>query len=157
LVARSVPEISAPDFEQSLLGFMPINELSATEHWVAINGAEKTVELMRGRQVVELFEAPSVATDFAAGSYKVELMQSDALWYAPDQYFENRGLETPPAGSKGRYLKGALGNQVIYLSESIFLHDSPLFAAEVGGLQLDSESLQKLAELIEVGSVFVVR
>jgi len=157
VVARSMPEVSAPDFESTMLGFMPIDSLSGGENWVVLDLEEGSLRLMDGRDTTQSFLVNRLSADLPSGNYTVQLMQRNALWYAPEQYFLNRGLEIPPEGAGSRFLKGALGPQVIYLTEDIFIHSSPLYSEEVGGIQLEPQALDQLAGSLELGSVFVVR
>jgi len=157
VVARSMPAVSAPDFESTMLGFMPIDSLSGGESWVVLDLAEGSLRLMEGRDTAQSFSVKTVSAELDSGNYTVQLMQRNALWYAPDQYFLNRGLDVPPEGAGSRFLKGALGSQVIYLTEDIFIHSSPLYSDEVGGIQLQPYALDQLAGALELGSVFVVR
>ena len=157
VVARSMPEVSAPDFDSAMLGFMPIDSLSGGENWVVLDVTEGSLRLMQGRDTAQSFAIKTSAAELDSGNYTVQLMQRDALWYAPEQYFLNRGLDVPPEGAGSRFLKGALGSQVIYLTEDIFIHNSALYSDEVGGIQLESEALEQLASSLELGSVFMVR
>jgi len=65
-------------------------------------------------------------------------------------------LSLPAQNSKERYLKGALGDFVIYLDEKTPLHNSAVWAEDVGGIRVADNVIAKIYYQIEVGSLVQV-
>ena len=152
VIAGPVPEVSTAN-SSSMLAFMP-NRVSSAKNYISIDTTTSELSLMSGNFQIRSFKASNL-NNIPKGEYEVLLKQNNALWYASDEYFTNRGLKVPPAGDKSRYLRGALGNSVIYIDEDIAIHDAP--ASEVGGIILDSASLEEIYKQLEVGTQIVVK
>jgi hypothetical protein len=80
------------------------------------------------------------------------LKQQAPLWYAPDSYFEQRGLEIPAEGSKERYRRGAFGAFALFLNDQTPLHSGPADCPDLQGVQLPEDDLKELFDNVEVGS-----
>jgi hypothetical protein len=146
LIARVAPQISNLDESNyRALGFLPLPEpenrsahIDLKNNFIRINGKNAEYQIINSSLVI-----PS-------GSYTVLLKQQNPTWYAPDSYYQLRKLPVPPLGSKDRYLRGALGKHAIFLDNNLILHDTRAWSDEVGGVQLESQTLQELFEVTNV-------
>lgn len=91
------------------------------------------------------------------GVFRVSLKQKHPVWYAPDQYFQARNLETPHEFSPERYRKGALGEYAIFLDSGVTLHTSPVFLAEERGIAFRAKDLQNIYETLSFASYVEIR
>jgi hypothetical protein len=91
------------------------------------------------------------------GQYQVLHKQRNALWYAPDQYFTERGLKVPPQGDKSRYLRGALGDFVVFINKDTPIYSGPIWTEEIGGVRLSDDEMSRLYYRMEVGVPIEVR
>ncbi len=152
VIAGPVPEASSAA-SSSMLAFMP-SKIASSKNYLTIDRASSEIRLMNGAFSLKSFKVSGL-DQLPDGDYEILLKQNNALWYANDEYFTNRGLSVPPAGDKARYLRGALGSSVIYIDEDIAIHDGP--SSEVGGIILDSKDMQEIYKLLEVGTQVVVK
>ena len=154
VIAGPVPSVSTIS-SRAMLGFMP-SQITAGKTWLSINSESKTLTLMRGNLPISTTSVVLGVNNLPKGHYEVALKQHDALWHASDEYYTNRKLEIPAVGSRERYLRGALGNSVLYLNEELAIHDSEIAIPEVGGIQVSNEDMNVLYEQLEVGSYIQV-
>lgn len=81
----------------------------------------------------------------------IVLKQRSPSWYAPDSYFQRRGLPVPHALAKERYRKGALGHLAFFLSGGFPVHTSRTEDPDVGGIRLSEQSGETLFSLVDSG------
>ena len=154
VIAGPVPSVSTLS-SRTMLGFMP-SQITADKTWLSINGENKTITLIKGNIPISTTSVILNENKLPKGHYEVALKQHDALWHASDEYFTNRKLPVPAVGSRERYLRGALGNSVLYLNEELAIHDSEISIPEVGGIHVSSEDMNVIYEQLEVGSYIEV-
>ena len=65
-------------------------------------------------------------------------------------------MPVPPAGSKARYLRGALGEYAIYLDSELAIHNASIWCDEVGGVKVDGQLAQNILKSVQPGSLVVV-
>lgn len=152
VLARPVP--AAEEISPShLLAFMPERERSIGR-WVRIDGSG--LNLMESSRVIHQLELEQRPT-LTPGVYKVILKQETPLWYAPHSYFTSRGLPVPPDGARDRYLRGAFGSRVIYLTGETPIHESPVASKEISGIRLPHDQMQLVFDHLETGGQLEVR
>ena len=109
-VSRASPD-KAPLFNNretsaTALGFVPASLHGAhAGSWVSIDISKKSIDLMKGDQVVAHLSGYGMAT-LKPGIFKVKHKQRNPLWYAPDSYFATRSLTAPLEGDKARFRRG---------------------------------------------------
>ena len=91
------------------------------------------------------------------GKSPVALKVNNPTWYAPDSYYEKRSLPVPQNGSKDRYLKGALGNQAIFLESGEAIHNSKIWSDEVGGIRVSKGIMEILFPSIKLGEFINIK
>jgi len=153
VIAGPLPAASSPS-ARTLLGFLPA-DLGAHGVWLSINTGQGLARLMRGDTEIQAVKIQA-ASDIKPGTYELLHKQKDALWRASDEYFTNRGLPVPPPGNQNRYLRGALGEFVLYLDRDTPLHNAPAWSKEVGGIQLSDDDIARLYYRLEVGTLIEV-
>lgn len=145
LVPGAVPALLSPKIEPA-------------GAWLSIDAGSRTVSLIDSGEVV--FAAP-FSGDVGGGKDRAELSvllkQRNAVWFAPDEYFAARGLAVPTENSRERYLKGALGDFVVYLDEDMALYSGPVDVPEIAGVRLDPNDLARIYYLLPVGAKAVTR
>lgn len=154
VLARLMPEVSE-DVPTRMLGFLPMSAVH-TGVWLSIDRQRGELTLMENAETKVKAQGEGVAS-LAPGLYRVMHKQRSALWYAPDQYFTSRELELPPHGDRARYLRGALGEFVVFLNQDTPLHSGPVWTDEIGGVRLPEQELSRLYYLLDVGSLVEVR
>lgn len=158
VIARPLPEESSAS--SSLFGFMPQSSTLDSDAGesglrLVIDSETAQATVLNGALKLSTFPLANVE-GLNPGSYEVMHKQRHPVWYATDAYFENRGLPKPDKNSKDRYLKGALGDFVIYLDDQTALHNSAVFANEVGGIRLSDNDIAQIYYQLEVGARVVV-
>lgn len=140
LVPGTVPALLAPRIE-------PVGA------WLSIDTKDRTLSVMESGEIVFSAPfaggAPSVSPD---GAFSVLLKQRNAVWFAPDDYYTARDLIPPSQTSRDRYLKGALGDFVVYLAEDFAIYSGPVDVPEISGIRLDPSDLARIYYLLPVGS-----
>jgi|GEM_PF-1749208 len=153
-LSRPVPSTASLTHHEPLLGFMP------TEHTQSL----ARIEVRRGSNSILLVNQVGVSRELPAagvqsldvGRYSVMLKQEAPLWYAPDSYFEQRGLEIPAEGSKERYRRGAFGAFALFLNNQTPLHSGPADCPDLQGIQLAEDVLKEIFDAVEIGSTVEV-
>ena len=69
---------------------------------------------------------------------------------------EQNVVQTPPQGSKQRFLKGALGTHAVFLDTGSAFHNSRIWSEEVGGAKVADEVMLELYNSIKVGDSVVI-
>lgn len=143
VIARPAPIIFTGGNSGSLLGFFgnPSVVIDRSQKEIVISGSESIRVKISGVENLSGSEAI------------VSLKQKDPVWYAPEEYFRKRGLLVPPDYSRDRFLKGVLGEYVLYLNDEIPLHSGRFELDEVGGVRaLDLKTFSKVYYALNVGS-----
>jgi hypothetical protein len=154
VVAGPIPEVSTPS-ASTMLAFMP-SAVTAGKLWLSLDSEGGVARIMDGITPLQSIKIDT-KTDLPKGRFEVLLKQHDALWHASDEYFKNRSLPVPDFGSKERFLRGALGDSVLYFSEDLAIHNSLALIPEVGGVCVNDKEMQLLYNHLEVGSIIEIR
>ena len=136
-------------------GALPPRMLSTSSPTLKISRADKKIELWNGEALILSLPGDGIE-NLKSGTFRVILKQKNPLWYAPTRYFEQRALVVPSEGDKARFLRGALGEYVLYFDKESTLHGGPLWSDEIGGVKVEEAALSKLYYLLSVGSEVVV-
>lgn len=143
IVARPAPPMRELSHDNSLLGFFgsPSVTIDRGKGEIQVSGSERFSVKVDGIENLEISEAV------------VSLKQKDPVWYAPEEYYRKRGLIVPPEYSRDRFLKGVLGEYVIYLNDQIPIHSGRFSLSEVGGIRAkDPKIFSKVYYALNVGS-----
>ena len=154
VIARPLPV--QQDSTGNLFGFMPQRSKAAQAHRLVLDKESGTATILKGALKLASFPVANIE-GLKAGTYEVIHKQRHPVWYATDSYFEKRALTVPTRNAKERYLKGALGDYVIYLDDKTPLHNSAVFADEVGGVRLQDNDIAQLYYKLSVGASIQVR
>jgi hypothetical protein len=155
VIARVVPNRKVVSGTQSLKGFIPKKTESNQETMLLIERANSKVQLFHGSIKLAEFSIKNIS-DLEAGEYQIVHKQRHPVWYAPDDYYSRRSLDVPKANSQDRYLKGALGDFVVYLDEDTALHNSLVWSEEVGGIRIADKDIAQIYYKLDIGSVIRV-
>jgi len=139
----------------SLLGFVPVPGVQGGA-WLSISTSEGAINLMNGSSVAASVQGEGIK-ELRPGTYKVVHKQRAPLWYAPDNYFSVRQLAVPAEGEKSRYLRGALGDFVLFLNKDTPIHSGPIWSDEIGGIRLNEGDISRLYYQLEVGAPVEIR
>jgi lipoprotein-anchoring transpeptidase ErfK/SrfK len=101
------------------------------------------------------------------GLFRVQRMEKDPLWEAPDWHFVERGLPIPPANSPSRLMRGVMGSTAIYLGDGIAIHgtnqpelildpDPERRRVSHGCIRLTNEAARTLMHMVDVGMPVLV-
>ena len=153
LISGPMPEASSAS-QRTMLGFLPA-EVESRGVWLSLDTARGVLRLMEGLKETLSVRIKEIA-DVKPGSYELMHKQRDALWHAPEEYFVNRSLSVPPKGDKSRYLRGALGDFVLYISPDLAIHNAPVWTQEIGGIQLNETDIAALYSKCQLGAVVEV-
>ncbi|MCB0336950.1 MAG: L,D-transpeptidase [Bdellovibrionales bacterium] len=153
VTARAIPDVRTP--ETNMLGFLP-QQTDAQVKIVIDRNAKALILLNRDERVLttQTFEG---LERLHAGKYQVMHKQRNALWHAPDNYFQTRDLQTPDEGSQERFRRGALGEFAIFIDADTPLHNGPVWSPQIGGLKIEDDVLAKLYYSVEVGTPVEIR
>ena len=83
--------------------------------------------------------------------HKVLFKDQNSIWYANDQYYTDRNLEIPTENSTERFLKGAYGEQTIFLNSGW-----SLFSTDLAGLEIDQAIIVDQAFITNVFEILSV-
>ena len=154
VLSRTAPGAPAVS-STSVLGFLPM-ETKERGRWLAVNKQTRTISVMSGDQTLVSSTAEGLER-LEPGTYEVIHKQRNPLWYAPDNYFASRLLDTPAQESRERYRKGALGDFAIYINEDLPIHSAPFWSDEVGGVRLNNKDISRIYYSLDVGSVVEIK
>jgi len=138
----------------ALFAFMPTN-INGNNFWLSINKSTGFVTLFNNNLEIKKYNLKKI-NNIQEGRFEISLKQKKALWYAPDEYFTNRKLAIPENNSRARFLKAALGEHVLYLSNNIAIHDSIVEIKELPSLIIPSKKLKEIYKLLKVGATVVI-
>jgi hypothetical protein len=127
-------------------GTITVRGLGANPVVIPVEGADRM--LLSSTSHTEILPSGARVRPHAS----IELKQESPLWYAPDSYFERRGLPVPPPFSHTRFRRGALGPFALFLTGEIPLHSAPFWSDEVGGLRVSEEVASALFQHLPLGA-----
>jgi lipoprotein-anchoring transpeptidase ErfK/SrfK len=101
------------------------------------------------------------------GLFRVERMEKDPLWEAPDWYYVENGLGVPAANDPSRLMPGVMGSTAIYLGDGIAIHgtnrpelvldsDPEQRRISHGCIRLTNEDARTLMHMVEVGTPVLI-
>ncbi len=101
------------------------------------------------------------------GMFRVQRMEKDPLWEAPDWHFVEKGIPIPPANSPARMMRGVMGTTAIYLGDGIAIHgtsqpglllnpDPERRRVSHGCIRLTNEAARALLHLVDVGTPVLI-
>jgi hypothetical protein len=130
-------------------------DIGGTSH-VIIEKSKHSLTLLRDGQTPVVVRAQG-AFAMKSGVFEVSHKEEHPLWQAPPTYFLRRGLAVPAEGSSERSMRGALGAQALFLTQTVAIHSGPLWNDDVGGVKLSSADMAMLFKVIGVGTKVEVR
>ena len=101
------------------------------------------------------------------GMFRVQRMEKDPLWEAPDWHFIERGVPVPPENDPSRLMRGIMGNTAIYLGDGIAIHgtnqpelvldpDPEARRVSHGCIRLTNEAARTLMHMVDVGTPVLI-
>ncbi|MGY8799249.1 MAG: L,D-transpeptidase [Longimicrobiales bacterium] len=101
------------------------------------------------------------------GLFRVQRMEKDPLWEAPDWHFIEKGSPVPPQDHPSRIMAGIMGNTAIFLGAGIAIHgtnqpglllnpDPEARRVSHGCIRLTNESARELMHLVDVGTPVLI-
>jgi lipoprotein-anchoring transpeptidase ErfK/SrfK len=101
------------------------------------------------------------------GMFRIQRMEKDPLWEAPDWHFVEKGLPIPPQNSPSRLMKGVMGTTAIYLGDGIAIHgtnqpglvlnpDPERRRVSHGCIRLTNEAARDLMHMVDVGTPVLI-
>lgn len=101
------------------------------------------------------------------GMFRVQRMEKDPLWEAPDWHYVERGVPIPPANSPARLMRGVMGTTAIYLGDGIAIHgtnqpalllnpDPERRRVSHGCIRLTNEAARSLMHMVDVGTPVLI-
>lgn len=101
------------------------------------------------------------------GMFRVQRMEKDPLWEAPDWHFVEKGLPIPPLNSPARVMRGVMGSTAIYLGDGIAIHgtnqpelllnpDPERRRVSHGCIRLTNEAARALMHMVDVGTPVLI-
>lgn len=147
--------------------------------YIVVHLAENRVYLFEGRKAV--WSAPAgTGTGFRLdrgkhrwkfstprGMFRIQRMEKDPLWEAPDWLYAERGLPIPPPDHPRQQMKGVMGTTAIYLGDGIAIHgtDQPQLVLRPdpehrrvshGCIRLTNEAARTLMHMVHVGTPVLI-
>jgi lipoprotein-anchoring transpeptidase ErfK/SrfK len=101
------------------------------------------------------------------GMFRIQRMEKDPLWEAPDWHFVEKGLPIPSLNSPSRLMKGVMGTTAIYLGDGIAIHgtnqpalllnpDPERRRVSHGCIRLTNEAARTLMHMVAVGTPVLI-
>ena len=101
------------------------------------------------------------------GMFRIQKMEKDPVWEAPDWHFVERGLPIPPPNSPARIVRGGMGTTALYLGDGIAIHgtnqpqllltsDPELRRVSHGCIRLTNEAARTLMYMVDVGTPVLI-
>jgi len=142
-----------------IIGFFPLTATfnpADNEVWLELDRESRQLKVYKGKKEIKTIKGEGIVA-LAPGEYPLQHKQKSPLWYAPDEYFENRELRVPPRGDNFRYRRGALGAYALYPTMDFIIHSGPFWSKEVGGMKVSESELSSIFLMINVGTPIVVK
>jgi lipoprotein-anchoring transpeptidase ErfK/SrfK len=149
------------------------------DRYIVVHLAENRVFVFEGRRAV--WSAPAgTGTGFRLergqhrwtfttpkGLMRVQRMEKDPYWEAPDWHYVERGLTPPPDNHPSRRLLGVMGSTAIYLGDGIAIHgtnspellmnpDPEKRRVSHGCIRLTNEAARELMHMVDVGTPVLI-
>jgi L,D-transpeptidase catalytic domain len=101
------------------------------------------------------------------GLFRVQRMEKDPLWDAPDWHFIEKQLPVPPENDPSRIMTGIMGNTALFLGDGIAIHgtnqpelllapDPDARRVSHGCIRLTNESARELMHMVNVGTPVLI-
>lgn len=101
------------------------------------------------------------------GMFRVQRMEKDPVWEAPDWHFIEKGVRVPPPDSPARRMRGVLGSTALFLGDGIAIHgtnqpelllhpDPERRRVSHGCIRLTNEAARTLMHLVDVGTPVLI-
>jgi lipoprotein-anchoring transpeptidase ErfK/SrfK len=101
------------------------------------------------------------------GMFRIQRMEKDPLWEAPDWHFIEKGVPIPPDNSPVRLMRGVMGSTAIYLGDGIAIHgtnqpglllnpDPERRRVSHGCIRLTNEAARALMYQVDVGTPVLI-
>jgi len=101
------------------------------------------------------------------GMFRVQRMEKDPMWEAPDWHFVEKGLPIPPLNSPSRLMRGVMGSTALYLGDGIAIHgtnqpelllnpDPERRRVSHGCIRLTNEAARALMHMVDVGTPVLI-
>ena len=101
------------------------------------------------------------------GMFRIQRMEKDPLWEAPDWHFIEKGVPSPPDNSPARLMRGVMGSTAIYLGDGIAIHgtnqpglllnpDPERRRVSHGCIRLTNEAARALMYQVDVGTPVLI-
>ena len=101
------------------------------------------------------------------GLFRIQRMEKDPLWEAPDWHFVEAGLPIPPDNDPSRLMPGVMGNTAIYLGDGIAIHgtnqpelllnpDPEARRVSHGCIRLTNDAVRTLMYMVDIGTPVLV-
>lgn len=130
-----------------------------TAVWSAPAGTGTGFKLDRGQHQWK-FSTPR-------GMFRVQRMEKDPLWEAPDWHYVEKGRPIPAENDPRRLMKGVMGTTAIYLGDGIAIHgtnqpglilqdDPERRRVSHGCIRLTNEAARALMHMVDVGTPVLV-
>ncbi len=101
------------------------------------------------------------------GMFRIQRMEKDPLWEAPDWHFIEKGVPIPADNSPARLMRGVMGSTAIYLGDGIAIHgtnqpglllnpDPERRRVSHGCIRLTNEAARALMYRVDVGTPVLI-
>jgi lipoprotein-anchoring transpeptidase ErfK/SrfK len=101
------------------------------------------------------------------GMFRIQRMEKDPLWEAPDWHFIEKGVPIPADNSPARLMRGVMGSTAIYLGDGIAIHgtnqpglllnpDPERRRVSHGCIRLTNEAARALMYQVDVGTPVLI-
>ena len=101
------------------------------------------------------------------GMFRVQRVEKDPLWEAPDWHFIEKGAPVPPENHPSRLMRGIMGNTAIFLGDGIAIHgtnqpellldpDPEARRVSHGCIRLTNEAARSLMHMVDVGTPVLI-
>src|SRR5690606_8603035 len=77
-----------------IIGFFPLTATfnpADNEVWLELDRESRLLKVFKGKKEIKTIKGEGIVA-LAPGEYPLQHKQKSPLWYAPDEYFENREL-----------------------------------------------------------------
>ncbi len=101
------------------------------------------------------------------GLMRVQRMEKNPLWQAPDWHFIEQGRPVPPDDHPSRFIRGGMGTTALYLGDGIAIHgterpelllnpDPEARRVSHGCIRLTNEAARTLMHMVDVGTPVLI-
>ena len=144
-ISESLPTIKS-DLSPQIVTFLAADN-KIDGNWLLVDTRRRTLSIKNGDTTLDTVDIQG-NMGVRNGMYRVFYKEEYNIWY---DY--SRNMTPPEQFSKERYVKGALGNFAIFLSENIAIHDSKISTFDVQGLRIDSNDIKKVYSSLKSGAL----